>query len=65
MAYIDTSVLVAYYCPEPLSRAAEKSIRSAASPAISPLVEVELCSARPLCWASRRGSPSRRARWPR
>jgi predicted nucleic acid-binding protein len=45
MAYIDTSVLVAYYCPEPLSKAAEKAIRSAAPPVISPLVEVELYSA--------------------
>ncbi len=45
MGYIDTSILVAYYCPEPLSQAAERWIRRAASPTISPLVEVELCSA--------------------
>ena len=45
MAYIDTSVLVAYYCPEPLSATAEKVIRGADAPAISPLTEVEFCSA--------------------
>ena len=45
MAYIDTSVLVAYYCPEPLSRAAQEMIRKASSPAVSLLTEVEFCSA--------------------
>lgn len=45
MAYVDTSVLVAYYCPEPLSGLAQSSIRRARPPVISPLVEVELCSA--------------------
>jgi predicted nucleic acid-binding protein len=45
MAYIDTSVLVAYYCPEPLSDAAERAIRQADRPTISALVEVEFCSA--------------------
>lgn len=45
MAYIDTSVLVAYYCPERLSRAAEKAIRKTDPPVISPLVEVEMFSA--------------------
>ena len=45
MAYIDTSVLVAYYCPEPLSATAEKVICGADAPAISPLTEVEFCSA--------------------
>lgn len=45
MAYIGTSVLVAYYCPEPLSELAEKSVREVDSPAISPLTEVEFCSA--------------------
>jgi predicted nucleic acid-binding protein len=44
-AYIDTSVLVAYYCPEGLSAAAEKVICGADAPAISPLTEVEFCSA--------------------
>jgi predicted nucleic acid-binding protein len=44
-AYIDTSVLVAYYCPERLSAAAEKVICGADAPAISPLTEVEFCSA--------------------
>lgn len=45
MGYIDTSVLAAYYCPEPLSGAAQKAIRKLATPAISPLVEVEFHSA--------------------
>ena len=45
MAYIDTSVLVAYYCPEPLSATAERVIREADAPAISPLTEVEFHSA--------------------
>jgi predicted nucleic acid-binding protein len=45
MAYIDTSVLVAYYCPEPLSQTAEDTIRGADVPAISPLTEVEFRSA--------------------
>lgn len=44
-AYIDTSVLVAYYCPEELSSVAEKAITSAQKPLISALVEVELHSA--------------------
>jgi predicted nucleic acid-binding protein len=42
--YIDTSVLVAYYCPEPLSAMAEDAVRSAA-PVISNLVETEVFSA--------------------
>ncbi|HUT33525.1 MAG TPA: type II toxin-antitoxin system VapC family toxin [Planctomycetota bacterium] len=45
MAYLDTSLLAAYYCPEPLSAAAQRAIREAEDPTISPLVEVELYSA--------------------
>jgi predicted nucleic acid-binding protein len=45
MGYIDTSVLAAYYCPEPLSGAAQKAIRKLDTPAISLLVEVEFHSA--------------------
>ena len=45
MIYIDTSVLAAYYCPEPLSRKAEGAVLAAEEPAISPLVQVELVSA--------------------
>jgi len=45
MAYVDTSVLVACYCEEPLSRKAERAVRRAGPPAISPLVEVEFASA--------------------
>ena len=45
MAYIDTSVLVAYYCPEPLSQTAESAVRRARPPVVSLLAEVEFCSA--------------------
>jgi uncharacterized protein len=43
--YIDTSVLVPYYCPEALSRAAERAVRGDPRPAVSDLVEVEFFSA--------------------
>jgi predicted nucleic acid-binding protein len=36
---------VAYYCPEPLSREAERLVRAEAKPSISDLTEVELLSA--------------------
>lgn len=42
--YIDTSVLVAYYLPEPLSERAERGLRRGGTPAISPLVELEFAS---------------------
>lgn len=42
--YIDTSVLGAYYCPEPLSMAAEKILLSIDTALISMLTEVELMS---------------------
>ncbi len=45
MSYIDTSILVAYYCPERLSRVAQLAIRRAAKPTISTLSEVEFISA--------------------
>ena len=45
MVYIDTNVLVAYYCPEPLSQKAEKLLISYLKPAISSLTEVEFFSA--------------------
>lgn len=45
MTYIDTSVLVAYYCPEAMSTQAERAMQKATPPTISPLVEVELFSA--------------------
>jgi predicted nucleic acid-binding protein len=44
-AYVDTSVLAAYYCPEPLSVVAERTVRSLTSPAISELTLVEFASA--------------------
>jgi predicted nucleic acid-binding protein len=43
--YIDTSLLVPYYCPEPLSGAAERVLRGDPRPAVSDLVEVEFFSA--------------------
>jgi predicted nucleic acid-binding protein len=43
-AYVDTSILGAYYCPEPLSAAAEKALRQFKTPVISVLSEVEFCS---------------------
>jgi predicted nucleic acid-binding protein len=43
-AYIDTSVLGAYYCPESMSAAAEAALRRIKTPVISLLSEVEFCS---------------------
>ena len=43
-AYIDTSVLGAYYCPEPLSEVGEKVLRQTKVPVISVLSEVEFAS---------------------
>ena len=43
--YFDTSVLVAYYCPEPMSAQVEALIRRQPHPLISELVEVEFSSA--------------------
>ena len=43
-AYVDTSVLGAYYCPEPLSGAAEAALLALQDPCISPLTEVEFAS---------------------
>ena len=43
-AYVDTSVLGAYYCPEPLSGAAETALLKVRDPCISPLTEVEFAS---------------------
>ncbi len=45
MYYIDTSVLVAYYCPELLSEKAEDFLSKIDRPKISFLTEVELFSA--------------------
>lgn len=42
--YIDTSVLGAYYCPEPLSNAVEEVLRGVEGPVISSLTEVEFFS---------------------
>ena len=39
--YVDTSVLGAYYCPEPLSAISEDSLRKIKAPVISVLSEVE------------------------
>ena len=43
--YIDTSLLVPYYCQEAMSRLAERTLRGDPRPAISDLVEVEFFSA--------------------
>ena len=45
MAYIDTSALVAYYCPEPMSDKIERALLSIAQPHISYLTDVEIASA--------------------
>jgi len=45
MVYVDTSALVAYYCPEPLSEKVEDFLTTHAQPTISGLTEVELFSA--------------------
>ena len=45
MYYIDTSVLVAYYCPEALSEQVQDFLSEQVKPAISTLNEVELFSA--------------------
>jgi len=45
MAYIDTSALVAYYCPEPMSDKVERTVLSIDTPYISYLTDVEIASA--------------------
>ena len=45
MTYIDTSVLAAYYCPEPLSDQSQRVLAEESERAISSLVELELVSA--------------------
>ncbi|MDQ1336974.1 MAG: uncharacterized protein QG552_3924 [Thermodesulfobacteriota bacterium] len=45
MVYLDTSVIVAYYCPETLSRQVQDLLREQIKPALSLLTEVELASA--------------------
>jgi len=45
MLYLDTSVLVAYYCPEALSEPVQKLLSETVRPALSQLTEVELFSA--------------------
>ena len=45
MVYLDTSVLVAYYCPEALSHQVQNLMREEVKPALSSLTEVEFFSA--------------------
>jgi hypothetical protein len=45
MYYIDTSVLVAYYCPETLSGQVQSFLGEQFKPAVSDLTDVELFSA--------------------
>lgn len=42
--YVDTSVLGAYYCPEPLSAAADAAMVALDAPVISLLTEIEFAS---------------------
>lgn len=57
MIYADTSLLAAYYCPEPLSERAQRLLRRESEVAVSDLVEVELVSA--IARKVRRGEMSR------
>ena len=43
--YVDTSVLAAYYCPEPLSELVEERLTSGSALVLSRLVQAELASA--------------------
>lgn len=45
MIFIDTNVLAAYYCPEPLSSLAQKALQEPVERPVSPHVELELTSA--------------------
>ena len=45
MVYLDTSVVAAYYCPEPLSPIVEKEILKNEDPSISLLTALEMYSA--------------------
>jgi uncharacterized protein len=45
LIYVDTSVLAAYYCPEPLSERAQRALAEEGERTISSLVELELVSA--------------------
>lgn len=45
MAYLDTSIIVSYYCPEPLSEKADRVITQEHEPIISSLTSVEFVSA--------------------
>lgn len=62
---VDTSVLGAYYCPEPLGPAAESALQRLDDPVISTLTEVEFAayswgpsiSGTPATWSPRRRHP--------
>ena len=45
VTYADTSIVAAYYCPEPLSDRAESALMAVKAVGISSLTEVELASA--------------------
>lgn len=45
MLYIDTSVLVAFYCPERISEQVEDILINTDEPAVSQLTEIEIASA--------------------
>ena len=44
MAYLDTSIIGSYYCPETLSHLVGQNIATLAEAAISSMVELEFCS---------------------
>jgi uncharacterized protein len=44
MAFLDTSVLGSYYCPESLSPAVNRAVGSIDQPVISHFVDLEFCS---------------------
>lgn len=50
MFYIDTSVIVPYYYPEPLSEKAEGFLMAHMGPAISTLSDIEMFSMLPREW---------------
>jgi predicted nucleic acid-binding protein len=45
MVFIDTSVIIAYYCPETLSDKIEDYLKNLSTPVISNLTELEFGSA--------------------
>jgi predicted nucleic acid-binding protein len=57
LIYADTSLLAAYYCPEPLSERAQRLLRRESAVGVSDIVEVELVLA--IARKARRGEMTR------